>query len=88
MNYEYVLVYVDSLMLIVKNTDAFFDSVINYHQLQIKGVRKPTYHLGGDIFCDSDGTLVWGANSNVEKILNNYETLFAWKPKEYNTPME
>jgi hypothetical protein len=88
MHYEYVLVYVDDLMFIGKNPDSFFDSLINDHQFQLKGVGKPTYHLGGDFFRDSDGTLAWGANSYVKKMLINYDTMFGCKPKEYNTPME
>ena len=86
--YEYVLVYVDDLMLIGKNPQVFFDSLINDHGFQLKGVGKPSYHLGGDFFRDSDGTLAWGANSYVKKMLVNYETMFGSKPKEYNTPME
>jgi hypothetical protein len=75
-------------MLIGKNPQAFFDSLINDHNFQLKGVGKPSYHLGGDFFRDADGTLAWGASSYVKKMLGNYETMFGSKPKEYSTPME
>jgi hypothetical protein len=64
-----------------------FDSIINDHQFQPKGVGKPTYHLWGDFFCDSDGSLAWGANL-MWKMFINYETIFGCKPNEFNTPIE
>jgi hypothetical protein len=48
---------------------------------------NPSYHLGGDFFRDPDGTLAWGAQSYVKKMLHNYEIMFEGKPKEYTTPM-
>jgi hypothetical protein len=75
------------LMFIGKKPHAFFDSLTTEHSFQLKGVGKPSYHLGGDFFRDSDGTLAWGAQSYVEKMLINYETMFGSKPKEYSTPM-
>ena len=86
-HYEYVLVYVDDLMFIGKEPQAFFDSLTNEHGFKLKGVGKPSYHLGGDFFRDSDGTLAWGAKSYVSKMLTSYETMFGCKPKEYSTPM-
>jgi hypothetical protein len=50
-------------------------------------VGNPSYHLVGDFFCGSHGTLAWGAQSFVEKMLINYEIIFGSKPKEYFTPM-
>ena len=86
-HYEYVLVYVDDLMFIGKDPQSFFDSLTKDHGFKLKGVGKPSYHLGGDFFRDSDGTLAWGAKSYVSKMLINYETMFGCKPKEYSTPM-
>ena len=86
-HYEYVLVYVDDRMFIGKKPQAFFDLLTNEHGFKLKGVGKPSYHLGGDFFRDPDGTLAWGAQSYVEKMLINYETMFGSKPKEYSTPM-
>ena len=86
-NYEYVLVYVNELMFIGKKLQEFFDSLTNEHGFKLKGVGKPSYHLGGDFLCDPDATLAWGAQSYVEKMLINYKTMFDSKPKEYSTPM-
>jgi hypothetical protein len=46
-----------------------------------------SYHLGGDFFSDPDGTLAWGAQSYVNKMLGNYKIMFEGKLKEYTTPM-
>jgi hypothetical protein len=86
-HFEYVLVYVDDLMFIGKKPQAFFDSLTAEHGFKLKGLLKNSYHLGGDFFCDSDGTLAWGAQSYVEKMLISYKTMFGSKPKEYSTPM-
>ena len=74
-------------MFIGKKPQAFFNSLKDEHGFKLNGVGKPSYHLGGDFFCDPDGTLAWGAQSYVEKMLINYETMFGSKPKEYSTPM-
>jgi hypothetical protein len=86
-HYEYVLVYVDDLMCIGKNPQEFFDTLINKYNFKLKGVGTPSYHLGGDFFRDPDGTLAWGANSYVKKMIMNYEIMFGKKPKEYSSPI-
>ena len=86
-HYEYVLVYVDDLMCIGRNPQAFFDALINTYGFKLKGVGYPSYHLGGDFFRDSDGTLAWGTNSYVKKMIMNYEVMFGKKPTEYSSPM-
>jgi hypothetical protein len=53
----------------------------------LKGVSTPKYHLGGDFYRDSDGTLAWGAHLYISKLLNNYETMFGSTAKEFATPM-
>jgi Reverse transcriptase (RNA-dependent DNA polymerase) len=57
-----VLVYVDDIMFTGKEPEQFFDSVINDHGFKLKGVIINKYHLGGDFYLDSDGTLAWGAH--------------------------
>jgi hypothetical protein len=86
-HYEYVCVYVDDIMMVGKNPQEFFDDLTKKYNYKLKGVGPPSYHLGGDFFRDPDGTLAWGANSYVKKMLNNYETMFGEKPKEYSSPM-
>jgi hypothetical protein len=85
--YEYGLVYVDNIMFIGKEPQQFFYSLINDHGRKLKGVNTPTYHLGGDFYGEYDGTLAWGAHSNVSKMINIYDTMFVSKPKEFAAPM-
>ena len=85
--YEYICVYVDDLMAIMQDPQAFFDTLSNSHGYILKGVGIPEYHLGGNFGRDPDGTLFWGAGKYVEKILNQYERIFGGPPKKVNIPM-
>jgi hypothetical protein len=53
-----------------------------------KGVGPMSYHLGANIYRDTDGTLCFGAKSYIGRMMINYETMFGEKPKEYNLPMD
>jgi Reverse transcriptase (RNA-dependent DNA polymerase) len=86
-HYDYVLVYVNDLMRIGKKPQGFFDSLTTEDGFKLKGVGKPSYHLGGDFFCDSECNLAQGAQLYVEKMLINCKTMIGSKPKEYSTPM-
>jgi hypothetical protein len=55
-------------MFIGREPQQFFDSPINEHGFKLKGVCTPTYHLGGDFYRDSDGTLAWVAHSYISQI--------------------
>jgi hypothetical protein len=74
-------------MFIGKKPQEFFYSLKDEHGFKLKGVGIPSYHLGGYFFRDPYGTLAWGAQSYVEKMLINYKTMFGSKSKEYCTPM-
>ena len=65
-HYEYVLVYINDLIFIGKKPQEFFDSLKDEQGFKLKGVGKPSYHLGGDFFCDPYGTQAWGAQLYVE----------------------
>jgi hypothetical protein len=75
-HYEYVLVYVDDLMFIGKKPQAFFDSLTTEHGFKLKGVGKPSYHLGGGYFCDSDGTLAWRVQNVIQQVQPDFEIRF------------
>ena len=86
--YEYICVYVDDLMVIMKDPQAFFDTLQTKYGYILKGVGPPEYHLGGNFGRDPDGTLYWGAERYVEKILGQFERLFGSLPKKSSTPMD
>ena len=86
--YEYVCVYVDDLMAIMKAPQKFFDELAEKYKYILKGVGIPEYHLGGNFGRDPDGTLYWGAKTYVEKMLDNYARLFGTEAKKYSSPMD
>lgn len=49
---------------------------------ELKVIKEPKYHLGGDLFCDKYGTICYGAQTYI------YETMFGEKPKEYIPTMK
>ena len=75
--YEYVCVYVDDLLVVMKEPSTFFQNLSKKHGYKLKGVGDPEYHLGGNFGCDSDGTLFWGAKTYIAQSLKAYECILA-----------
>ena len=76
--YEYIVVYVDDLIIAMKDPKEFFDqlqaSPVNF---KLKGVGPASYYLGGDLLCDDDGTLCFGSQTYQNDsfpISNHYST--------------
>jgi len=86
--YEYICVYVDDLMAILKDPAAFCEILQVKYKFKLKGVGCPEYHLGGDFGRDPDGTLYWGAKTYVKKLLSNYERIFQGPPATFKSPMD
>jgi hypothetical protein len=86
--YEYICVYVDDLLVMMKKPQEFMDRLMKVHDYKLKGVGPPSYHLGANYYRDPDGTLVMGAKDYVNKILTNYERTFQEKPRTVTQPME
>ena len=86
--YEYVCVYVDDLLVAMKDPKPFMDALQddpwNY---KLKGVEEPKYHLGGDFYRDPDGTLCYSANTYINRMVSNYYHLFGELPKTYLSPL-
>ena len=87
--YEYVCVYVDDLLVALKDPDKFMEALQsdpwNY---KLKGVGPPRYHLGGDFFRDSDNTLCYSTRTYVERLVSNFKILFGEDPpKRVFTPL-
>jgi hypothetical protein len=87
-HWEYLAVYVDDLMAIMKDPDEFFRILVDKYKYKLKGVGPPQYHLGGDFSRDADGTLTWGASTYVKKLLVNYELMFHSLPTEWSAPLD
>jgi hypothetical protein len=80
-------VYVDDIMHMSKNPQEFFDSLKTKYQYNLAGIGEPSYHLGGNFYRDEDGTLAWGAQSYIKKMLAGYAKLFDTPVKEHSSPM-
>ena len=80
--YEYVCVYVDDLLVVMKEPSTFFENLSKKHGYKLKGVGDPEYHLGGNFGRDSDGTLFWGAKTYIAKSLKAYEHIFGSLPSK------
>ena len=87
--YEYILVYVDDLIVAMKDPKEFFDQLqappVNF---KLKGVGPASYHLGGDLFHDDDGTLCFGSQTYSKRLMSNFESLFNEAPKPSFSPLD
>jgi hypothetical protein len=86
-HYEYICVYVDDLMVMMKEPQKFFDELEIKYKYKLKGVGEPAYHLGGNFTRDPDGTLAWGAKSYIKRLLDNYKIMFGDLPKVCSSPL-
>jgi len=86
--YEYICIYVDDLLAMMKNPKEFMERLTSHYGYKLKGVGPPTYHLGANYFRDPDGTLGMGAKDYVKKILANYEMTYGEKPRERKQPLD
>ena len=51
-------------------------------------LENPKYHLGGNYYHDPDGTLAWGAQKYVTRMLENFEHEEGSPPPKYRLPLE
>ncbi|HET7639405.1 MAG TPA: Ty1/Copia family ribonuclease HI, partial [Ktedonobacteraceae bacterium] len=87
--WDYVCVYVDDLLCAMKDPKALMDKLQSKpYEYKLKGVDEPKYHLGGDFFRDKDGTLCYGAQTYIKRLVDSYEKMFNEKPKPTVSPLE
>ena len=88
-HYEYICVYVDDLLVVMKNPLEFFQILKDKYKYKLKGVGDPEYHLGGDFSRDPDSTLFWGARTYIDKMMKGYERMFGSQlPKKCSHPID
>ncbi|MDJ0828176.1 MAG: reverse transcriptase domain-containing protein, partial [Rhodobacter sp.] len=88
-NYEYVVVYVDDLVAVMKDPKSFFDVLqTSPHNYKLKGVGPLKYHLGADYYRDEDGTLCTGARTYAMRLLKNFEILYGELPRKEMSPLD
>jgi Reverse transcriptase (RNA-dependent DNA polymerase) len=86
--YEYIVVYVDDLLIAAKDPLAITKCLEESHMFKLKGTGPLKYHLGCDYFKDDTGTLCFGPRKYIEKMMDQYKQMFGMKPKEYTSPLE
>ena len=79
---EYVVVYIDDLIVAIHDAQCFFDDLQGPQVgFTMKGVGQPIYHLGMDFFHDDDGTLCLGTQTYAKCLCANFESLYGEPPK-------
>jgi hypothetical protein len=86
-HHEHACIYVDDLATMMKDSSAFF-AELRGRKCKLKGVGEMSYHLGGDFYCDPNGTLAWGAKTHWKRIINQCESIFGAPPKEWTSPVD
>jgi hypothetical protein len=86
--YEYIAVYVDALLIAVRDPREITRALQESHKFKLKGVGPLMYHLGCDYFRDKDRILCYGPRKYIGKIMHQYENMFGSKQKEYTSPLE
>ena len=88
-HYEYVAVYVDDLMIAMKNPQAFVDLLQKNYKFKLKGTGTIEYHIGMDFFRDEDGVLCTSPRKYIEKMMDTYKRMFGEKPStKCQSPIE
>ena len=88
--WEYIVVYVDDIIVAMKDPKSFFDELQDPDKVdfKMKGVGSLTYHLGADFFRDDDGTLCLGSQTYAKRLCSNFECLYGESPKSVFSPLE
>ena len=76
-----------SIIVTMKESQSFFDQLQGLNiGFTMKGVGKPTYHIGADFFCDEDGTLRLGAQTYANHLCSMFKSLYGEQPKLSSPP--
>ena len=71
--YVYIGVYIDDLVIAMKNPQVLIDLLTDTHQFKLKGNREVKFHLGCDFIHISDGTLCMAPLKYIDTIIKNYK---------------
>ena len=87
--WEYIVVYVDDIIVAMKDTQGFFNAIQGPNVgFTMKGVGKPTYHLGTDFFHNADGTLCLGSQAYSKRLCSSFKSLYGEQPKTFFSPFD
>ena len=87
--WEYIVIYVDNSIVAMKDAQGLFDALQGANVgFIMKGVGKPTYHLGTDFFRDNNGTLSLGPQTYSKQLCSSFESLYGEQPKTFFSPLD
>jgi hypothetical protein len=88
-HYEYVAVYVDDLMIAMKDPQTFVALLQLKYKFKLKGTGPIEYHIGMDFTQDADSILCISPKKYIEKMMDTYKHLFGEKPStKCHSPIE
>ena len=89
-HYEYIASYVDDLAIASRNPQAIIDALEGApNNFKLKGTGPMQFHLGCDFFRDEAGTLCVGPRKYIDRMVQQYESLFGCKPNhKVSSPLE
>ena len=87
-HYEYIVRYVDDLLIVSSNPKGITDTLESKFKLKLKNTGPIKYHLGSNFDRDSDDhTLLMSPTKYITRMLDNYVRMFGALPKEVITPL-
>ena len=87
-HYEYIVRYVDDLLIVSSNPKSITDTLESKFKLKLKNTGPIKYHLGSNFDRDSDDhTLLMSPTKYIIRMLDNYTRMFGTLPKEVITPL-
>ena len=86
--YEYVAVYVDDLLMAMKDPKKFCDTLKEKYNFKLKGDGPIDYHIGLNYYKDKDGTLIQQPLKYIDRMIKSYEDTYKELPKKFKTPLE
>ena len=87
-HYEYIAVYVDDLLMAMKDPKVFCDTLKQKYNFKLKGDGPIDYHIGLNYSQDEDGTLKTQPKKYIEKMNDYYKRTFDDLPKKFTSPLE
>ena len=87
-HYEYIVRYVDDLLIVSSNPKDITNALESKFKLKLKNTSPIKYHIGSNFDRDSDdGTLLMSPTKYITRILDNYVRMFGQSPREVKTPL-
>ena len=90
--WEYIAVYVDDIIVIAKDAMSVLEEDKRKGKFDLKGVGKPEYYLGGDIYRSEDPNAsiksIISAKTYLKNICDKIERVFSSTLRNYSTLLE